>query len=1016
MLSRETTISAMQARMTAISVGNYLKKRLADRQSISGEGDSHVSFARAVCTGNYEQCLTLLEACVDMEARAALVNVSVPASMSQELAGRSALIGAIMLEYPSIVRLLLSHGADPAIEVNGDSPLTYAVRTNRPFITRLVVEAYVTEAFFSRNLFLSTRRLECHFVNTDERRVVRRHFTDIVASMSLEEFVCGIPHEFRKDPGQLLLDLVELAASTRRKSMRLRSTEPLVADDVFTASARAQLVAAGCLRAIGDIKDALGRRMTDELLRSPHGERALRLAVRFDCHTLLSQPEVQKMITCEWYGALISGALGWDAKIEGREQDFGYRCQCLGFLIASAVGCILLLPLISLFPFINDAIFQRLTANRIEVAKQRVSCKRAIIKRRGSAQISEGGGLSPVCQTSTSCQPSAPFKDGVLPSLGCVDKDDRNDAALERTPSMQSSPSKKIWQGSFKVLKERANLPKMASVKIVLPRAPRIRPELTMADAWLFRVPAFKFACRQASNVAMAAAITTADSSVLGKGDHLLTIMNGRFAHTRTIVLILWALGACISEYLQIAPSRERLREEIMSFFHVDLPSRYRTPFNVCDFLAVHLMLIALLLPESASMEASVLWSMACCTSWLRLLRLLLLSPKLGPLTLIFVRMVNDLVQLLVIQALVAGSFGAALYVLFRSHGASSDVESIALLVTEASNAHDSCNTLLTQHAGFTYRSVQGLFFAFLNGAIEGNSYDACLMREHPMWGVTWLYAWLFKLITAVLLINMLIAMMTRTCDTIYEASAIHSQFLFVQLVFVQFDRSPEPPPFNLLRILVIAIERFVTLIKSLLTGASLERSCLSLEQVLGFLRSGLYHNHSLSNGQAADSLDSSGRYVGSNIDGHNSWETWKSAKSEGELRDFLEDFVARHADDVAQEERWRTKMMKRIARQFDSTDRKIEKQSKLLNAVLAARGNGSMAPAVTPAVKQKSRPSRIRTRNSKECLMEADDVGGGTDATDATDARLAFSRHSRNARTHEFMNARSAPLELYQA
>ena len=38
-----------------------------------------------------------------------------------------------------------------------------------------------------------------------------------------------------------------------------------------------------------------------------------------------------------------------------------------------------------------------------------------------------------------------------------------------------------------------------------------------MADAWLFRVPAFKFACRQASNVAMAAAITTADSASLGR-------------------------------------------------------------------------------------------------------------------------------------------------------------------------------------------------------------------------------------------------------------------------------------------------------------------------------------------------------------------------------------------------------------------------------------------------------------------------------------------------------------------
>ena len=165
---------------------------------------------------------------------------------------------------------------------------------------------------------------------------------------------------------------------------------------------------------------------------------------------------------------------GMDAKIEGREQDFGYRCQCrVSVASTSAASCS---SPSSLFSFINDAIFQRLTANRIEVAKQRVSCKRAIIKRRGSAQISEGGGLSPVCQTSTSCQPSAPFKDGVLPSLG-VSTRMTGTTQPERTPSMQSSPSKKIWQGSFKVLKERANLPKMASVKIVL----RERPALARA-------------------------------------------------------------------------------------------------------------------------------------------------------------------------------------------------------------------------------------------------------------------------------------------------------------------------------------------------------------------------------------------------------------------------------------------------------------------------------------------------------------------------------------------------------
>ena len=61
-----------------------------------------------------------------------------------------------------------------------------------------------------------------------------------------------------------------------------------------------------------------------------------------------------------------------------------------------------------------------------------------------------------------------------------------------------------------------------------------------------------------------------------------------------------------------------------MSFFHVDLPSVSHS-FQCVRFSGnssdAHCTAT-----RGASMEASVLWSMACCTSWLRLLRLLLLS------------------------------------------------------------------------------------------------------------------------------------------------------------------------------------------------------------------------------------------------------------------------------------------------------------------------------------------------------------------------------------------------------
>jgi hypothetical protein len=57
---------------------------------------------------------------------------------------------------------------------------------------------------------------------------------------------------------------------------------------------------------------------------------------------------------------------------------------------------------------------------------------------------------------------------------------------------------------------------------------------------------------------------------------------------------------------------------------------------------------------------------------------------------------------------------------------------------------------------------------------------------------------------------------------------------------------------------------------------------------------------------------------------GRNSWEAWKAGTPEADLRAFLEDFVVRHEDDVAQEERWRAKMMRRITMHFESLEGRV--------------------------------------------------------------------------------------------
>jgi hypothetical protein len=169
-------------------------------------------------------------------------------------------------------------------------------------------------------------------------------------------------------------------------------------------------------------------------------------------------------------------------------------------------------------------------------------------------------------------------------------------------------------------------------------------------------------------------------------------------------------------------------------------------------------------------------------------------------------------------------------------------------------------------------------------------------------------------------------------------------------------------------------------------------------------MQKGLHEYPAFNDGRWHDMLDSSGRYVGTSVDSRNSWETWKSATTIESLTAFLEDFVARHADDVAQDERWRAKMMRRIGHQFESMENKLAAQTALLKTLVDAR------PDVPPVlVKQKSKPSRLRSRGGSS--SEAKDVGERSDATDAQDARLAFCASNRKRREQSVLNARSAAL-----
>ena len=294
--------------------------------------------------------------------------------------GFSALILSIRHEYPNCTKLLLEHGADPNFTccIGKDpkaTPLRLAIKTNRPYIVKPVAEFYLRKNYMDKGMFLSARELESLFDSPLEAQMARRTLVDIYANMDISSMVEGVVADFRMGPALLLRDLLELAAAAQRKAMRLRSREPLAADHLSAASARLQLVAAGCLRAIGTLKDELGRYEVDELLRSPIGYDALKTATRYNLRTFVAQPECQGFLRREWRGPLL------DKVIEG---GYGLPLQLfhLLFFCSALVGCLILLPLGALCPFLETYTYENLAWSHLDRMIRAQALRRAGWRRR----------------------------------------------------------------------------------------------------------------------------------------------------------------------------------------------------------------------------------------------------------------------------------------------------------------------------------------------------------------------------------------------------------------------------------------------------------------------------------------------------------------------------------------------------------------------------------------------------------------------------------------------------------
>ena len=142
--------------------------------------------------------------------------------------------------------------------------------------------------------------------------------------------------------------------------------------------------------------------------------------------------------------------------------------------------------------------------------------------------------------------------------------------------------------------------------------------------------------------------------------------------------------------------------------------------------------------------------SLGCCFLWLRLLRVLTISPSTGMVALMFFKMLQKIFQWFSILIVIVAAFTAGVYKL--NFTSSSDAEN-----------EEKCK-MVTSHVGLSFKQL-------FEDAISGGGSDLfdCQEGESAFsFGNVLLY--LATLICQILLMNMLIAMMNAAFMSIYEA------------------------------------------------------------------------------------------------------------------------------------------------------------------------------------------------------------------------------------------------------
>eukprot|EP00964_Phaeocystis_antarctica_P103143 scaffold68442_cov60-Phaeocystis_antarctica.AAC.1 len=297
-------------------------------------------------------------------------------------------------------------------------------------------------------------------------------------------------------------------------------------------------------------------------------------------------------------------------------------------------------------------------------------------------------------------------------------------------------------------------------------------PFSQLEHRYLLLLPIVKFGLECAADLALALALTFLRAADLATAPV-------------APLLLVWVGSGLLWEARQLMAPSSSDAESWLARAYDRLVAHWGDNINRVDATALFFSFAALVAfvstGDSEDASATSLRALAVFLLWLRVIRVLLVSPKFGPFVMMFFRMLSgDVLYFLVLLLFLLVAFAASWTVL---------LDTTVLIDTASSPPPDPLSSKLTKHLDDyasnsyelvgchqSYELVTGgnvSFFStllrLLEGALTANDHFECARNSTKSPVAAWVISLVFVTLTSVLLLNMLIAMCAAA--TIHSAT-----------------------------------------------------------------------------------------------------------------------------------------------------------------------------------------------------------------------------------------------------